>query len=176
MATGRPNSCANATTSSGPYRVGGAGHQRGLGREGDVAGLDLVAEAVDGFRAGADPHEAGVDDLLGEAAVLGEEAVAGVHRVGARLVRDLDQLVLQEVGVSRGGAAERVRLVGDRDVQGVAVRVGVDGDGPDPVVPAGAGDAYRDLTPVGDEDFADGHESDSIGTATPSPGRSGRLE
>ena len=45
---------------------------------GDVARLDLVAERVDGARAGADPGEAGVDDRLGEGGVLGEEAVAGV--------------------------------------------------------------------------------------------------
>ena len=168
MATGRPNSSAKATTSSGPVdRVGGAGHEGGLGREGDVPRLDLVAEAVDGLGAGADPDQPGVDDLLGEAAVLGEEAVARVHRVGTGLVRDLDQLVLQQVGVAGRGAAEGVGLVGDLDVERVAVRLGVDGDGSDAVVRAGAGDADRDLTPVGDEDFADGHVSDSIGTRSP---------
>ena len=154
-------------------RVGGAGHERGLGRQRDVPGLDLVAEAVDGLGAGADPDQAGVDDLLGEPAVLGEEPVARVDRIGAGLVCDLDQLVLQQVGVTRRGPAEGVRLVGDLDVECVAVGLGVDGDGLDAVVRAGAGDAYRDLTPVGDEDFADGHVSDSIGMPTPSLGRSG---
>jgi hypothetical protein len=83
-------------------RVGRAGHERGVGLEGDVARLDLVAEAVDGLGAGADPHQPGVDDLLGEAGVLGEEAVAGVHGVGAGLLGDLDELVLHEVGLSPG--------------------------------------------------------------------------
>ena len=35
----------------------------------------------------ADPGQAGVDDRLGEVGVLGEEAVAGVHGVGAGLAR-----------------------------------------------------------------------------------------
>ena len=61
-------------------RVGGAGHQRGLGAGGDVAGGDLVAEVADRLRAGADPDQAGVDDGLGEVGVLRQEAVAGVDR------------------------------------------------------------------------------------------------
>jgi hypothetical protein len=142
-------------------RVGRAGNQGGVGREGDVACLDLVAEAVDGLGAGTDPHQTGVDDLLREAGVLGEEAVAGVHGIRSGLVGDLDQLVLQQVGVAGRGAPEGVGLVGDLDVQGVAVGLGIHGDGRDAVVGAGAGDADGDLTAVGDEDFADGHASDS---------------
>ena len=66
-------------------RVGGAGDQRGAGLLGDVPGLDLVAEGVDRLGRRADPDQAGVDDGLGEGGVLGEEAVAGVHGVGAGL-------------------------------------------------------------------------------------------
>ena len=147
MATGSPNSSREGDDLVGAVdRVGGAGHQGSVRREGDVAGLDLVAEAVDGLGAGADPHQAGVEHLLGEAAVLGEEAVAGVDGVRAGPVRDLDQLVLQQVGVGGRGATEGVRLVGHGDVQGVPVGLGVDGDRPDAVVGAGAGDADSDLT------------------------------
>ena len=115
-------------------RLLGAGDQRGAGPLGDVAGLDLVAEGVDGRRGRADPGEPGVDDRLGEAGVLGEEAVAGVDRVGAGLLGDGKDLVDGEVAVGRRAAVEGERLVGDPDVQRVAVGLGVDGD---------AGDARR---------------------------------
>ena len=80
---------ANAITSSAPAdRVGRAGGQRradlGLAM---CRALDLVAERLDGGRRRADPGQPGVDDRLREVGVLGQEAVAGVHRVGAGLAR-----------------------------------------------------------------------------------------
>ena len=71
----------------------------------------------------------GVDDGLGEVGVLGEEAVAGVDRVGAGAAAATSRsLSMYEVGVAGGRAAEGVGLVGDLHVQRVAVGVGVDGD------------------------------------------------
>ena len=64
-------------------RVGGTGDERGPGALGDVASAHLVAERLDGGRWGTDPGQAGVDDGLGEARVLGEEAIAGVDGIGA---------------------------------------------------------------------------------------------
>ena len=118
---------------------------------GDVPGLDLVAERVDGVGRRADPGQAGVDDRLREVGVLGEEAVAGVHGVGTGPRGDVEELVDDEVGVGGRGAAERVGLVGDLHVQRVAVRLGVDGDLADAGVAAGPGDANGDLATVGDE-------------------------
>ncbi len=84
IATGRPCSWANATISSGVRdRFGRAGDERRAGPLGDVPGGDLVAEVADRLRGRPDPGQPGVDDGLGEVGVLGEEAVAGVHRVGA---------------------------------------------------------------------------------------------
>ena len=48
-----------------------------------AAGRGLVAHGRDGVRRRADPGEAGVDDRSREVGVLGEEAVAGMDRVGA---------------------------------------------------------------------------------------------
>ena len=134
-------------------RVLGAGRQRGADLLGDVAGPHLVAEALDGGRRRPDPDQAGVDHGLGEGGVLGEEAVAGVHRIGARRARDGDDLVDVEVGVGGGGAVEGVRLVGDPHELRVAVGVGVDRHARDPGVLAGADDPHRDLAAVGDEDL-----------------------
>ena len=150
-------------------RVLRAGHERGAGLRRDVARLDLVAEGVDRLGAGADPDEARVDHGLGEGRVLGEEAVAGVDGVGAGLAGDVEQLLLDEVALAGGRAPEGVRLVGDLDVQGIPVRVGVDRDRGDPAVRARPRDADGDLTTVCDQDLADGwHGSDSIGPTSAS--------
>ena len=134
-------------------RVLGAGRQRCADLLRDVAGLHLVAEGVDRVRWRPDPRQAGVDDRPGEVGVLGEEAVARVHGVGARLLRDRDDLADVEVGVARGRTAQRVGLIGQPHEQRVAVRVGVDRDAADPGVLAGPDHADRDLTAVGDQDL-----------------------
>ena len=134
-------------------RVLGAGHQRGAGLGGDVPGLHLVAEGDDRLGGGADPGEPGVDDGLGEVGVLGQEAVAGVDRVGAGLLGGVEDLVDDQVGVAGRRAAEGERLVGDAHVQRVAVGLGVDGDAGQAGVLAGACHAHRDLTAVGDQDL-----------------------
>ena len=90
------------------------------------------------------------------AGVLREEAVAGVHGVGAGAAGDVEQLGDVEVRLGRAGAVQRERLVGDAHVQRLPVGVGVDGDGADPGVATGSGDADGDLTAVGDEDLGDG--------------------
>ena len=136
-------------------RVGGAGHQRRVGAGGDVPGLDLVAEGVDRRGGGADPPQPGVHDGLGEGGVLGEEAVAGVDRVGAGLAGHLEQLLLHQVGVAGRGAAEGVGLVGDLDVQGVPVRIGIHRNRTDAAVCARPRDAHGDLATVGNEDLGD---------------------
>ena len=105
IAMGRPCSAANAWISSTPCDgVGGAGDQGCAGALRDVAGADLVAERLDRRRRRADPREAGVDDGLRERRVLGEEAVPGVHGVGAGAAGDVEQL-----GRCRGRSRRRGR-------------------------------------------------------------------
>ena len=166
MATGRPNSSAKATTSSAPLT--GSVVPGTSGAPALVAmwrALTLSPRESMACGPGPDPDEAGVDDGLGEGGVLGEEAVAGVHGVGAGAARDVEQLGLVEVAVPGGGAAEGVGLVGDLDVQGITVGVGIDGDRGDRAVGARPGDADRDLPTIGDEDLADGcHGSEPSGT------------
>src|SRR5487761_1543947 len=101
-----------------------AWRQRRADAPGDVPGLDLVAERLDRLRWRPDPGEAGIGHRRREGGVLGEEAVAGVYRVGARLRRDLDDLADVQVRLGRRAAAERVGLVGDPHVHGIEVLVG----------------------------------------------------
>ena len=137
------------------HRVERAGRERRADLLGHVTCRDLVAEALDRLGGRADPDEAGVDDGAGEVGVLCEEAVAGVHGVGAGAARDREQLVDDEVGLAAGDAVEGVGLVGEPGVARVAVLVGIHGDGAETGVTGGADDADGDLAPVGDEDLGD---------------------
>ena len=83
-------------------RILGAGRHRRVRALGDVAGDDLVAEIADGLRRRADPDQPGVDHGLREVGVLGEEAVAGVDRVGAGAAGRVEDLVEHEVRLGRG--------------------------------------------------------------------------
>ena len=135
------------------HGVGSAGHLGCPGACGDVARGDLVAQRSDRIRRRSDPGESRVDDGLGEVGVLRQEAVAGMHGVGTGSLGDVDDLGDVEVGLGRAGAAEGEGLVGHLDVQGVAVRVGVDGDGGEAGIAAGPGDSDGDFATVGDEDL-----------------------
>ena len=126
----------------------------GLG--GDPLRLELVAA-----RAAAPPADGPTQmspaalDRLGEVGVLGEEAVAGMDRVGAGLLRRADVLLASEV------ARDLDRLVGGAGVQRAAVVRRGDRDGRDPELAAGAEDAHRDLAAVRHEELADRHRCGS---------------
>jgi hypothetical protein len=87
----------------------------------------------------------------GEGGVLGQEAVAGVDRLGAGALDRVEQLLDRQVALAPPARAEQVGLVGALDVQRVAVELGVDGDRRDAELLAGADDPHRDLAAVGDQ-------------------------
>ena len=84
------------------HGVGSARHLRRARSCGDVARGHLVAEGSDGSGGRADPGEPGVDDRLGEVGVLGQEAVARMHRVGAGALGRVDDLVDDQVAFGGG--------------------------------------------------------------------------
>jgi hypothetical protein len=135
-------------------RVWSAGDQRGAYPLRDVPRLHLVAERDDRRRRRPDPGQAGIGHRFREARVLGEEAVAGVDGVRRGLLCDLEELVDVQVTVRRGPPVQGVRLVGHRDVQRVEILRRVDGHAAQPRVPAGPGDADRDLTAIGDQNLS----------------------
>ena len=120
-----------------------------------LARAGLGAHRLD--RGGGRPDEG--DALLlergREGGVLGQEAVAGVHGLGAGLLDHLEQLVDLEVGLGRRPGAQQVGLGGALDVLRVAVGLRVDGDGGDAELVERADDAHGDLSTVGDEDLAE---------------------
>ena len=58
-----------------------------------------------------------------------------------------------QVALGRRARPEVIRLVGQADVQGVAVAVRIDGDDAQPHLAAGADDAHGNLAAIGDEDL-----------------------
>ena len=64
-------------------RALGAGHERQAERLRGLLGLDLVAHEPDMLGARSDEGDLVLFEDLGEAGILGEEAIAGMHGVGA---------------------------------------------------------------------------------------------
>ncbi len=114
----------------------------------DALRRELVAPGAQGLRRRPDPGELRRLHRLGEVGALGEEAVAGMHRVGARPLRGADVLLGKEV------ARDLRRLVGRAGVQRALVVGGRDRDRLDPERSCGPEDAKGDLAAVGDEELA----------------------
>ena len=121
----------------------GARNHRDVGRLREPLGRDLVAERRDRLRGGADEGEAAV--------------AAGLREAGVLLRGRKDPLLVQ-VALARGKGTDADGLVGQTQVQGLPVRLGIHGDRPDAELAAGADHADRDLAAVGDEDLIE-HES-----------------
>ncbi len=136
------------------HRTVAASHQGGAGPHGDLARRDLVAQLPDGLRSGSDPGQAGVQHRLGKAGVLGQEAVAGVHRIRPGFRGHAQEVGDVQVGFRWRVAAQAVRLGGGANVHGVGIDVRVDSHGLQSGVLAGTGDADGDFSAVGDQDLA----------------------
>jgi hypothetical protein len=111
----------------------------------------LQAHRADAVRFGPDPDQARVDHRLGEVRILGQEAVAGVDRLGLGRLRRRDDLVADQIALARRTWADVHRLVGHAHVKRISVSVGIDRDRPDPHAPRGSDHAARDLAAVGDQ-------------------------
>ncbi len=133
--------------------IDGAGNDVDTRRGRGLPRRDLVAHDLDRLGWRADPHRAAGGDRPGEVGVLGEEAVAGVDRLGAAALDRAEDDVGVEVALGRGVPTQRVGLVGVPHVQRVTIEVGVDGDRADPELAAGAHHPNRDLAAVRDENF-----------------------
>ena len=75
------------------HRLGRAGHDRHARRLHQLARAGLRAHRLDRARRRADEHDARVLAGLRERRVLGEEAVAGMDRLGARALDHVEQLL-----------------------------------------------------------------------------------
>ena len=76
-----------------------------------------------------------------------------MHRVGAGARSGIDQPIDPEVAVARRACSDRVRFVGQADVQRRAVALRVDRNGRDAHLAARTDDANGDFAAIGDQDF-----------------------
>lgn len=131
-------------------------HQREFGFDGGFARGEFVAQKANRFGAGADEDDSFFHASGGESFVFGNKAVAGVDSIGAGKFGGVDQRVMDKVALVGGGGADTDRFVGHADMKGSFVRLGVDGDGADAEVAAGADNSDSYLPSVGYQYFANG--------------------
>ncbi len=91
---------------------------------------------------------------LGKVGVLGKEAVAGVDGAGAGALSDVEDQIAAQIGFGSGRGSETVSLVGFENMGRGAIGVGIDGDGGEAQLTAGAQNAQGDFATIGDENFA----------------------
>ena len=115
--------------------------------------LGLVPHRLDHVGTRPDPHEALVDAGGCELGVFGEESVAGMDGVRARVPGRLEQGGDAQIALARVRWPDADGLVGAADVERVLVGRGVDRDAGQAELAACADDAERDLPPVRDEDL-----------------------
>ncbi len=132
-----------------------ARRQRHVGGAHQLLGRRLRAHRADRRGRRADEDDAAGGAGVGEAGVLGQEAVAGVDRLRAGAPRGVEDALGDEVGFARRGRAEQHRLVGQPDVARVGVGLGIDGDGADAHAPGGLDDPAGDFSAVGNEDLGE---------------------
>ena len=106
-----------------------AGHARHPGIDHLDLGLPLVAHQGDGVGRRADEGDVRIGAGLGKLRVLGQEAIAGMDGVGAGGLCGLDDAVDAQVGLAHRRCADAHGLVGQLDVPGVGIGVGVDRHG-----------------------------------------------
>ena len=131
-----------------------AGHQRHAGLLHQRLGAGLRAHRRHHRGGRADEHQAGIETGLREFGIFRQEAVAGMHRLGAGLSRRFDHAFDVEIAVARPRRPEQHGLVGHGDMHGVAVGLGIDRDGAQAHGAGGADDAAGDLAAVGDQERA----------------------
>ena len=113
----------------------------------------LIAHLLDDLGVRADEAQAALLAQGCELGILGEQAVSGVDGLAAGEHRRRNDGAHVEVALCRGRGPDADALIRQHDVQGVAVRLGVDGNGGNAHLLAGADDAHGDLAAVGDQDL-----------------------
>ena len=129
-----------------------AGHARHAGLLHDVLGAGLVAHRPDRLRRRPDEDQPGIAAGLRKILVLGEEAIARMHRAGAAGFCRGDDRIDPQIGLRRQRFADPHRLIRLAHMQRVAIGIGIDRDHAIAEPARGAHDPQRDLAAVGDRE------------------------
>ena len=156
--TGKPTARAMASTCASSAGSGGVAGITGTpAARRQIARLDLVAQPAHGVGRRADENDVRGGAGLGKFGTLGQEAVARMHRVGARFDGDAHDVGDIEIGLDRALAvADQVALVGLGPMQREAIFVRMDGDGANAEFRGGTHHANGDFTAIRDEKAFDG--------------------
>jgi hypothetical protein len=98
---------------------------------GQFFGGDFVAHGGDGVVLRADEDQPFFLDAAGELLVFGQETVARVNGLGSRGLGRGNDFVGDQVALAAGGRPEQHGLVGQTDMAGFTIRLGVHRDGGD---------------------------------------------
>ena len=139
------------------HRPLGTGDDRNAGLLAHPLRRNLIAHHADVLRRRADEDDSALLDHRGKVGVLREKAVSGMDGLGVADRRGSQDGDGVQVTFGRRRRADADRLVGEPDVHGVGVGRRMYGDGANPHLAAGADDAERDFSPVGDQDLVE-HE------------------
>lgn len=113
----------------------------------------FVFERLHRPRAGANEANVAAFADICEMGVLGEESVAWMDGVHIRDFRRADEAVDAQIALGALSFTDANGLVGQLNVHGISIRLGIDRDRADVQFLAGADDANRNLAPVGDQDL-----------------------
>ena len=130
-----------------------ARHNRDAGFAHRGPGRDFVTHRADGVARRADKFDVAVLADFDEMRVLGQETVAGMDGFHIRNFRGTDDPVDLEIAFRTGRFANADRFIRQLDVERIGVGLGVDGHTADAEFLAGADDAHRNFTPVGNQNF-----------------------
>ncbi|CAD5264747.1 conserved hypothetical protein [Bosea sp. EC-HK365B] len=130
-----------------------ARNRRDLGGGRRLLRFDLVAHRGDRAGIGADEDDAVVLQRLGEGLALGEEAVAGMNGLRARLLAGGDDLVDLEIGLGGWGGADMHGLIRHLDMQRITIGIGIDRHRLDAHPLCRLDDAAGDLATVRDQNL-----------------------
>ena len=122
------------------------------GMVGGASGSRLVAHQQHGLGWWSDEGQPLLRHAPGEIRVLRQEPVPGVDHRGAAAVGGVQDPPDVQVGLHRRGRTDVIGVVGQLDVQGIAISIGIHRDGWDAHLPAGSHDADGDLAAIGHED------------------------
>ncbi len=116
-------------------------------------GLDLVAHQADVLGLGTDEVQIVIGQDFGEAGVFRQEAVAGMHRIGAGDLAGREQRGHVEIAVLGRRRPDADALVGEPHMHRVGVGGRMHRDGGDAELLAGAQHPQCDFAAIGYEDF-----------------------
>ncbi len=128
-----------------------AGNGRDLGGGRRLLAFDLVAHGGDRLGIGADEDDPRLGQRHRKRLALGQEAVAGMHRLGPARPAGRDDLVDDEIALGGLRRPDVDGAVGHFHMEGILVGVGIDRDGLNPHAARGLDDATGDFAAIGDQ-------------------------